>query len=66
MWKETYEYEKRPISVKRDLYMWKNTNKREKIPIYDKKPISLKRDLYMWKETYTFGKRPINVNRDLW
>jgi len=51
--KETCIYEKRPLSMKRDLYLWKQTS------IYEKRPLSKKRDLYLWKETSIYEKRPV-------
>jgi len=58
---------KRPIYMKRDLFPWKETSKREKRPknvslwyliaavrcrMCRKRPIYMKRDLFTWKETH--------------
>jgi len=73
--RDLYTYETRPM--KRDLWIWKETNKHEKGPlstlsvdcecgttIVSKETyIHMKRDL--WKETYEYEKRPINMKRDL-
>ena len=47
-WKETYEYEKRPMDMKRQPintnWIWKETYE------YEKRPMNMKRDQWTWKE----------------
>jgi len=78
--KETFTCSKRPVYVKRDLYMWKETcacekrpkhvEKGEKIYVketwtFGKKHFYLKKDLCAWEQTYVCGKRPTYVKSDL-
>jgi len=43
--KETYVYQKRPIHIKTDLYMSKETYTHKTKPLYEKRPTNIKRDL---------------------
>jgi len=53
--KERHITQKRPMSLKRDLYHSKETC------ITQKRRISLKKDLYHSKETYITQKRPVSL-----
>jgi len=72
--KEINIHEKRPVYVKRDLYIWKVSSIFEKYPVYmkrdqesakgtntyEKSPIYIW-DLYVWRETYIYATRPTNT-----
>jgi len=55
VWKETQKCGKRPIYMKCDLRVGKETY------IYEKRPTYLNRDLHMWTVTCVYGKRHTNV-----
>jgi len=67
--KETYIYVERPISMKRDLYLYKETHEKRPTGLKtqpwsawccrrDVSGKNVKKDLHLWKETYIYEKIP--------
>jgi len=63
MSKDIHKFEKRPTDITwdlwQDMWMWKETYK------YGKRPMYVKRDIHITKDTYKCVKRPTDITWDL-